>query len=117
MSIVAKILSKKTTQNTNCLLQCSNTGETAMKIWAKTILGEKITRSLLHEQALIDQYSFDETLCDICHQLDLPTPIVTPTNLRHFFAFNHVKFKPRDFVESVDFDYMELEFVIEKKKK
>jgi len=88
-----------------------------MKIWAKTILGEKITRSLLHEQALIDQYSFDETLCDICHQLDLPTPIVTPTNLRHFFAFNHVKFKPRDFVESVDFDYMELEFVIEKKKK
>ena len=88
-----------------------------MKIWAKTVLGEKITRSLLHEQTLICESNFDQTLYEICQQLDLPSPLVTPTNLRHFFAFNHVKFKPRDFVESVDFDYMELEFVIEKKKK
>ena len=108
---------KKTTQKRICLLQCSNTGETTMKIWVKTILGEKITRSLLHEQPLICESNFDQTLCDVCQALDLPTPLVTPTNLRHFFAFNHVKFKPRDFVESVDFDYMELEFVLDKKKK
>ena len=88
-----------------------------MKIWVKTVLGEKITRSILHEQPVIDEKNFDETLYQVCQNLDLPLPLVTKTNLRHFFAFNHVKFKPRDFVESVDFDYMELEFVIEKKKK
>lgn len=87
-----------------------------MKIWVKTVLGEKITRSLLHESAVIDEKNFDETLADACNSLDLPTPIVTKTNKRSFFAFNHVKFKPCDFVESVDFDFLELEFVLDKKK-
>ncbi|MCH5157119.1 MAG: hypothetical protein J1G02_04510 [Clostridiales bacterium] len=89
-----------------------------MKVWAKTIIEEKITRSLLYEyEAMSNEEEFVAVLQEICGQLDIPTPIATRVNFNHFVMFNNTRFKPRDFVESVDFDVLDLEAVVEKKDK
>ena len=87
-----------------------------MKLWMKTVLGEKITRSLVYQATTVDEDTFEICLREMCHTLDVPTPIVTSVNVSHFLTFNVVKFKPRDFIESVDFDFLEVEFVRENKK-
>ena len=89
-----------------------------MKIWAKTIVEEKITRDLLYEyEAISNEDEFVSTLQTICEQMDIPTPVATYVNFNHFVLFNNTRFKPRDFVESVDFDVFDVEAVPEKDKK
>lgn len=89
-----------------------------MKIWAKTVKDEKISRDILFEYEHITNIDeFVSTMQAICEQLDIPTPIATYVNLRHFVMFNNTRFKPRDFVESVDFDLLDIEAVPEKDKK
>ena len=88
-----------------------------MKVWAKTILDEKITRNVLYECEVINsEDDFVSVLQGICEQLDVPTPVATRVNFNHFVMFNNTRFKPRDFVESVDFDLLDLEAVPDKKK-
>jgi len=89
-----------------------------MKIWAKTIVEEKITRDLLYEyESIANENEFVATLQEICGQMDIPTPVATYVNFNHFVLFNNTRFKPRDFVESVDFDLFDIEAVPEKKTK
>ena len=88
-----------------------------MKVWAKTIVEEKITRDLLYEyDAISNEEDFVSVLQEVCGQMDIPTPVATRVNFNHFVMFNNTRFKPRDFVESVDFDVLDLEAVPEKKK-
>lgn len=89
-----------------------------MKIWAKTILGEKITRNVIYQYQHVNNLDeFVSALQEICQQMDIPTPVTTNVNFTHFVAFNNTRFKPRDFVESVDFDLFDIEAVPEKKEK
>lgn len=89
-----------------------------MKVWAKTIVDEKITRDLLYEYGSIsNEDEFISVLQEVCGQMDIPTPIATRVNFNHFMMFNNTRFKPRDFVESVDFDMLDLEAVPDKQKK
>ena len=89
-----------------------------MKIWAKTVKDEKISRDILFEYEHITNLDeFVSTMQQICEQLDIPTPVATHVNLRHFVMFNNTRFKPREFVESVDFDMLDIEAVPEKDKK
>lgn len=87
-----------------------------MKIWGKTVKKEKITRDIIFET---DNFydNFDSNLAELCHCIDIPTPIATRTHKGYFTQFNIVKFKHDDFVETIDFDYLELEFVPENRKK
>ena len=89
-----------------------------MKVWAKTIVEEKITRDLLYEyQAISNEEDFVAVLQQICDTMDIPTPVSTRVNFNHFVMFNNTRFKPRDFVESVDFDMLDLECVVDKRDK
>lgn len=89
-----------------------------MKIWAKTIVEDKITRDLLYEyDAIANENEFVTTLQEICGQMDIPTPVATYVNFNHFVLFNNTRFKPRDFVENVDFDLLDVEAVPDKEKR
>lgn len=89
-----------------------------MKIWAKTILGEKITGDLIYEYQHINNLGeFVSAMQEICEQMDIPTPIATRVNFNHFVMFNNTRFKERDFVEWVDFDVLDIEAVPEKTDK
>ena len=55
---------------------------------------------------------FFEYLSDICHELDVPTPVLLKTHVFNFAKFNHVKFVPRDFVETFEYDQLFLENIV-----
>ena len=89
-----------------------------MKVWATTVREEKITRDIVFEyEHISNEDDFVALLQQICEKLDIPTPVVTNVNFNHYVLFNTTKFKSRDFVESIDFDYFNLEAVPDKKKK
>ena len=85
------------------------------RIWAKTTKGDKITKSEIFAfDGKYAQKQFSSCLSVICDQMDLPTPVVLKCHIRNFSAFNITKFKPDDFVESVDFDSLVLEYAADK---
>ena len=89
-----------------------------MKVWAKTVVEDKITRDIVYEYSSAEnEDEFVSVLQEICGLLDIPTPIATQVNFNHFVMFNNTRFKARDFVESIDFDVLDLEAVPEKEKK
>lgn len=84
-----------------------------MKIWAKLITDGKIQKQFVYEKQERLTYSrFFDYLSDICHELDISTPVLLKTHIFNFAKFNHVKFIPRDFVESLDYDQLFLENII-----
>ena len=86
---------------------------TSMKIWAKLITDGKIKKQFVYEKDERLTYShFFDYLVDICQTLDIPTPVLTKTHIFNFAKFNHVKFPPRDFVESLDYDQLFLEHLL-----
>jgi hypothetical protein len=87
-----------------------------MKIWAKTMAGDKIVKDVIYEDARsLTPLNFNLALREIAYALDIAVPVSLPTYFRHFSRFNRVKYLPRDFVEDVDFTCVVLELILEKK--
>ena len=83
---------------------------TDMRIWAKLMTEGHIIKQYVYENPEKLTYShFFDYLVDICHELDIPTPVLTKTHIFNFAKFNHVKFPARDFVETLGYDYLFLE--------
>lgn len=83
-------------------------------IWAKIIKKEKIVRDLLYKSTQkFSQNDLHAHLMEICYQLDIPTPVVLKSHKHNFSHFNIAKFRSDDFVEKVDFDVLQIEFVSE----
>lgn len=85
------------------------------RIWAKVIKDGKIIEQVTYEKDDKFTYShFFNYLADICEELDIPTPILLKTHIFNYAKFNTVRFLPRDFAESVDFDRLVLENIVVK---
>ena len=81
-----------------------------MRIWAKLMTDGHIKKDFVYEKNEKLTYSrFFDYLTEICLALDIPTPVLTKTHIFNFAKFNHVKFLPRDFVESLGYDHLFLE--------
>ena len=81
-----------------------------IKLWAKIIVEEKIKQQLTYES--LDNFAGEEFylhIAEICHKLDIPSPVVLPMHIKHFTLYNSTTFKVRDFVESIDFDKLVIE--------
>ena len=81
-----------------------------MRIWAKIITEGRIKKQFVYErdEQLVYSKMF-EYMAEICSALDIPTPVLVKAHIFNFAKFNHVKFLPRDFVESVPFDHLFIE--------
>ncbi len=88
-----------------------------MKIWIRTIDGEKIKKDLVYAPERFNLDAMHEYLEDICNTLDEPTPIILKKHLSHLDEFNNTVFKPIDFVEQVNFDKMIVEIFDENSHK
>ena len=83
-----------------------------MKLWAKIIDGEHLRANLIVRNAdPLERDAYESFLAEICDRLDLSTPITLPTHFQHLRRFNIVEYKPRDFVEPVEFTKFTLENV------
>ena len=87
-----------------------------IKLWYKTIKGEKITNSEIREfSASFSEQSFLVQLREVCDKFNISTPVLLRTHFKHLQTFNVLHFKPADFIGEVDFDKMDVEIVKEKK--
>ena len=88
-----------------------------MKVWAKVMRGDKILRDVIHEADLsLTQSGFQSLMQEVSYKLDIATPVLLATHLKHLERFNRVKFLARDFIEDVDFDLLVVERVLDDKK-
>ena len=81
-----------------------------IRIWAKCYKNNKIVKSFIYES--IDNFKPDTFYLhvqEICHKMDLPTPLVLKYHTLNYVEFNRVIFKSADFVESINFDRLILE--------
>lgn len=83
-----------------------------MKLWAKIIDGDHLLANIVMRNAApLVQQEYEAFLPEICHQLDLSTPVTLRTHFNHLARFNIVEYKPRDFMEPVSFSKFTIENV------
>jgi hypothetical protein len=81
-----------------------------MKIWIKLQKGDKTPAHTVVEMPSNATYDeFILALREGCHALDVATPSALASHHARFMRFGTVRFYPDDFVESVNFDKMEIE--------
>ena len=83
------------------------------RIWAKVLKEGHIQKQYVYESSKKFAYSeFFSYLTDICGELDVPTPVLIKTHILNYAKFNHVVFRPDDFIEEVPFDKLLLENIL-----
>ena len=84
-----------------------------IKIWAKTLKKERIIQDCeycIDADKMVWSLLFN-VLTEICHTLDIPTPVLLKSHTLNFAKYNFVRFDKTDFVENVSFDCLWLEFI------
>ena len=80
------------------------------RIWAKTMRGDKITRSYMYTLGeAFDESRLFNYVCEITRAMDIPTPLILNSHVYNFVHFNIAKFLSTEFVEDVDFDFFTIE--------
>ena len=83
------------------------------RIWGKVLKDGHIVRQVTYEREAKFSYSrFFSYLTDICDALDVPTPVLLKPHIFNYAKFNHVIFRPSDFMEDVPFDRLVLENIL-----
>lgn len=86
----------------------------AGQLWVRIIKRSKIIAS---RTAPCTYESWQEALDEICHALDISRPVLIPRHQRDWDSFGLTAFLPEHFVEPVDFDKMELQYIDPDRKK
>lgn len=86
------------------------------RIWGKVIKDNRLVKDYT---ACIDDESLTRTkkvytaLDMICHELDLSTPIWLKANQNDFIKFARTRFSQDNFIEQIDFDYLDFHLIEE----
>lgn len=81
-----------------------------MKIWARLIIdGKNVKDTLYQDNKSLTYESYENMLRNIADLLDISSPVTMTIHFKHFKEFNIHRFKPDDFVESFEYDSMEIE--------
>ena len=83
-----------------------------IKIWGKIITNEKLVASKTVSVDVANTTFFD-MLKNLCHKLNIPTPVLLDKHVYDFNLFNMCTFKPDDFIEKVNFDKLVLSHINE----
>ena len=83
------------------------------RIWGKVLKDGHILRQTTLERGEKFSYArFFDYLTEICDALDVPTPVLLKPHIFNYAKFNHVSFRPSDFLEDVPFDRRVLENIL-----
>ena len=83
------------------------------RIWAKVYEDDHIIKQTTYTRQEKFTYSkFFNYLTDVCDELDVPTPVLLKTHVFNYAKFNHVVFRPADFMESVPFTKLVVENIL-----
>lgn len=89
-----------------------------LKLWGKLIKQHKIVRDVVLDMALITDsaQTVRAALDDFAPALDIARPIWLPKNETDLTKFIITRFYPDQFMESVDFDWLEIEIIGDDRK-
>jgi len=82
-------------------------------MWGKIIKNNK----MLRDKVVEDYSSLNRTrkvyaaLEEICVEFDLSIPIWLDSNISEFKRISRARFTPDSFIETVDFDYLEIQVI------
>ena len=82
-----------------------------MRAWGKI----KVEDAIRQDVTLFGD-SFESCLLNICEHFDLTKPIIVNKHYSEIDRFYRTIFYPDDFIEPVNFDTLEIEILIQKKK-
>ena len=84
-----------------------------IKLWVQLITDNKLKKNIMYESDKnYSRETFFTHLTEICYRLNIPTPCILPAHFSSFENFNNMRFFPRDFVESFEYDKMIIENAI-----
>lgn len=84
------------------------------KLWAKIIIKHRIRRQITIDCSFAD---VKERLNEICREFDIPCPIWLGKQEREFDTFRLTSFSDANFVEDIDFQKLEIEYIEDSDKK
>lgn len=84
-----------------------------IQLWAKIYKDNRLIKdtTLKINTSKLDYSLFFDYIAEMCHTLDVPTPLIIKDSIFNFAKFNFVKFKSTDFVERCDFDHLLVELI------
>ena len=81
-----------------------------MKLWVRLMTDNRLKRDKVYFVNNINSLELlEESLRDICHDMDIPTPIILDAHFKNFIRFHNAKFIQDDFVETLDYDMLIVE--------
>jgi len=87
------------------------------KLWGKIVKKNNIVQNRVFEMNQED-LSFEELLIkgieDLCNHFDIANPMWMRDNKLEMNQINKTRFKAQHFIEEIDFDYFEIEYIVER---
>lgn len=84
------------------------------RLWARIIKDHRIDRQDTHPCAWGEE---NDALYELCKAFDIPKPIWLPKHEREYENFRRTAFTKEHFVEEIEFDRLEIEFLDDTGKK
>ncbi len=84
------------------------------RLWVRLMKRHRVERDALIE---CEHENAEEALRDLLPSLDLSQPMWLPRHRQDWEEYSLTRFRPEHFVESVDFDYMEVSFIFPENEK
>ena len=78
------------------------------RLWVRLMKRHRVERDALIE---CEHENAEEALRELLPSLDLSQPMWLPRHRQDWEEYSLTRFRPEHFVESVDFDYMEVSFI------
>jgi len=74
------------------------------------MINQRVGKNIVYDaNERIETWNFYDHVRQIAEQIKIPTPVVLNSYAENFLEFNLVKFRARDFLEEISFDYLLLE--------
>ena len=85
------------------------------RIWGKLFKNNKMLKDIVIEDSsdLTRTKKIFASLDKICNEFDLATPIWLESNINDFKRVAKTRFRSDSFVESIEFDYLEIQIIEE----
>ena len=84
------------------------------RLWVRLMKRHRVERDALIE---CEHENAEEALRDLLPSLDLSQPMWLPRHRQDWEEYSLTRFRPEHFVDSVDFDYMEVSFIFPEDEK
>ncbi len=85
------------------------------RLWGKEMKDNHMLKDIVIIEDSDDTrtHKIFQALDEICYAFDLSTPIWLDTTIEDFRQHNKTRFYPDNFVDAIDFDYLEIQVIEE----